>query len=714
MALTLGTAVIELAANSARFRADLQRAHGDFNRFTSQVRSSARALGGAIGLGSLTLLTKQALDAGDALVEMAKRTGIGVEALQELQYAAKISGVEVGDLETGMRKLAVNLSEAARGGSKEAAELFQRLGVSATTSAGGLKTVEDALGDIADAITRTKNPTEQADLAIKAFGRSGTQLLPLLQEGRAGMAALAVEARKAGAVMSTEAVEATARAKDEFDRLAKVLNTTLVEAVAAATPALSVFFELVREGARGLQELFDRMRPADTASLEELANRIVDLQAKIAEARRTGGVGMRGGGLVPEPGASGVEDMERELDRLRTLLRERQRIATASMTVTGGGATFTGLTDAQKDQIIKGWVDVAESAITAYEDELRALERIHDERTAAEKKLFDDHRAGTLDAIEAEIDAYEAGLREYARLRDEQSAVEVRQLEQHNAGVIAAIEAEIDAYEDGLREVARIQDERDRPFKELADTMRIARVEGEAFGDSVNTIRVRFDALRDAMRALIGQQRENTEEFRRLKKEYDDLKPFIAFQNVVETAFQAIDRAVATSVQGVLLGTTTIADAFRNLGQSIALSLVESALKTLLNSLKDALIQFLQDKAVRDFLIFLARLGLSLLGSTAGNTSPQAGPGSDPGLPHSTARLPPGAALTAGGGDVHVQIVNQSSAQVTGRAEQTTGADGIKRLRIVLVDMMKGALAEGSLDSTLKATHGLSRRGVSR
>ena len=80
-----------------------------------------------ISAAGLVAYTKSIIDAADALNEMSERTGISVENLGRLQYAAKLSGVESEQLGKSLQALSGEIVAAA-GGSESAIAKFKRLG----------------------------------------------------------------------------------------------------------------------------------------------------------------------------------------------------------------------------------------------------------------------------------------------------------------------------------------------------------------------------------------------------------------------------------------------------------------------------------------------------------------------------------------------------------------------------------------------------------
>ena len=74
--------------------------------------------------------------------------------------------------------------------------------------------------------------------------------------------------------------------------------------------------------------------------------------------------------------------------------------------------------------------------------------------------------------------------------------------------------------------------------------------------------------------------------------------------------FAPFERAFATSVTGVIQGTITLEKAFQNMGQSIAISLGETAVKEGVDLLKKALKELMQNEMVQK----LIKTGISAVG----------------------------------------------------------------------------------------------------
>ena len=132
---TLGSVVIELAVNLARFKSDMGQAAAVSNtrlreiqrqtantvkgmeKMGNTVRGVFGALGLSIGVGSIVMALKtaaaEAISFGDEVQKASMRTGIGAAKFAELAEAAKLADVEMKTLSIGLRSMQIKISDAA-------------------------------------------------------------------------------------------------------------------------------------------------------------------------------------------------------------------------------------------------------------------------------------------------------------------------------------------------------------------------------------------------------------------------------------------------------------------------------------------------------------------------------------------------------------------------------------------------------------------------
>jgi hypothetical protein len=95
----------------------------------------------------------------------ADKIGVGVEALQELRFAAKASGIEQQTLDMALQRFTRRAAEAAQG-TGEAKDALAQMGIALRDQNGNLRRSEDLLADVADAFARIEDPAERVRLAL--------------------------------------------------------------------------------------------------------------------------------------------------------------------------------------------------------------------------------------------------------------------------------------------------------------------------------------------------------------------------------------------------------------------------------------------------------------------------------------------------------------------------------------------------------------------
>lgn len=206
------------------------------------VTNVVLAVGAAVATAGAALfaMTESVAGASGRLDDLSKRTGLSTTLLQELEYAAKLSGSSLDELTAAFSHLSRNASMAAQG-SEEAARAFLQAGVQVRDTHGKLRPLDDLLGDVAARFQSMPDGTKKTAMAMSLFGESGGRLIPLLNEGRDGIAALREEAHALGVVMSSDTVQAGAALDDQFDRLHFTLLGFRNAVVAPLLPALNRF-----------------------------------------------------------------------------------------------------------------------------------------------------------------------------------------------------------------------------------------------------------------------------------------------------------------------------------------------------------------------------------------------------------------------------------------------------------------------------------------
>lgn len=189
-----------------------------------KIAGSLKGVGiAAIGAaGSIFGFAKGAASSGRELEENATQLGVNVEALQELEYAAKIAaGVNREELVSSLESVSKTLFEA-RNNSADAARTLIRLGVPIDMISNKSITADQVLLTLADRFKSMPDGINKTALASEVgFGK----LLPLLNKGSQGIANLGAEGRKLGVIMDESLIKSNANFDRELSRIYAVLKS---------------------------------------------------------------------------------------------------------------------------------------------------------------------------------------------------------------------------------------------------------------------------------------------------------------------------------------------------------------------------------------------------------------------------------------------------------------------------------------------------------
>jgi MFS family permease len=147
------------------------------------LAGSFGALAPLLSVGGLVAMTKKTLDAGNEMFNLSQKTGVSVEALARFKKAASTSGTDVETVAKAITKLSKGMLEAAQTGKGPTASALQSLGVSATDASGKLRSADAVMLDIATRFKAMPDGAQKTALAMQLFGKSGAELVPMLNLG---------------------------------------------------------------------------------------------------------------------------------------------------------------------------------------------------------------------------------------------------------------------------------------------------------------------------------------------------------------------------------------------------------------------------------------------------------------------------------------------------------------------------------------------------
>ena len=220
------------------------------------------SIAGLLGVAALGGLSKSLLTTADRIDKVSQQTGVATGDLQKFQFAASQSGVSTEGLNKSLQTLAKRAGEAqAEGGEMKAA--FDRLNISLQNADGTSKNVTDLFYESAKAISLLESDTAKAAAANDLFGRSGVELLPLLNQGEAGVRKYGSSLEKAGGIMSDKFVKGAAKTNDAIDKTTRVLKVGFTNVLEALLPTIQGFAKTLSKFSRDFKA-FSETHPTVT------------------------------------------------------------------------------------------------------------------------------------------------------------------------------------------------------------------------------------------------------------------------------------------------------------------------------------------------------------------------------------------------------------------------------------------------------------------
>lgn len=145
-------------------------------RTIAPVSKAAGVVAGALGATAY-----KAARAADDINTLSKVSGIGTQELQLYAASADLVDVSVEDMAKAQTKLKKNMFNAAKG-TGDAAIAFDKLGVKVVGNDGHLRNQNDVFQETIKKLGSMKNETERDALAMQIFGKSATQLNPMIED----------------------------------------------------------------------------------------------------------------------------------------------------------------------------------------------------------------------------------------------------------------------------------------------------------------------------------------------------------------------------------------------------------------------------------------------------------------------------------------------------------------------------------------------------
>ena len=317
----------------------VQRSLGALKKSLFNVKALIGAAFGALAVRALSRFVTKAVDAADSIAKTSRAIGITSDKLQELRFAADISGISMATLDSAMLGFSKRVGEA-RAGTGTLFTILNKTDEALLANVQSAGSVDEAFDLITQAANAMGNEMDKSALLSAAFGRTaGTAFKNLVPD----IERLSARARELGLVIDASLLLKAEDTKDKLTELGAVLNVKFMNFVLQNARVIDQLADALMNAATAAGKWLADMGPSETANIDSLDRRIVALNNKLKDLNKTilfGQVAVTGtGGIFGVAGGdvhlfgSHIEDMKREitaeverLEMLRAIAAEQAEL----------------------------------------------------------------------------------------------------------------------------------------------------------------------------------------------------------------------------------------------------------------------------------------------------------------------------------------------------------------------------------------------------
>lgn len=416
-----------------------------------QNQQDLKRMGVGVGIvaGATALFAKKTLDSIDAQTKASRATGIQTELYTGLTHVMELGGVSQEKMNTSMKRFAKNMNDASMG-IGTGVRAFEQLDIKVENSNGTLKTQEQLLLEVADKFQDMENGAQKTAIAQDIFGKSGTELINVLNGGSEAIREQLQEAEALGIVFSEDVGAGVEKAQDALTKVGTSITgffTTILTNEDLMNRFVGVFDDLTESAKWWIDVVSEKQGDSELVKTAKQLN--VELKELEELREKASGDGVFGFLMSDEDQArfdQAVKDQERvvkgyelqvaSLQKVNHKIKERNELENASTE-----KTFSTKKVAKKEGVSAelqakraSWILEQEEFIKHEEEKARIAQQFAEDQIQVELLLAEterEFRATTQENEIAELQAKQEKELEMARefnLAEEE--IEARHLEQ--------------------------------------------------------------------------------------------------------------------------------------------------------------------------------------------------------------------------------------------------------------------------------------------
>ncbi len=260
------------------------------------VGATMAGIGAAVveGSGALVEAAGNTAAFGDNISKSAQRVGMSIEAYQKWDYAMKLAGTSMESSAAGFKTLTNSLDDAING-SKTAAEKFAAVGISIDDLAG--KSREEVFQMVIEGLQGMTDDAKKAAAANDLLGKSGQNLMPLLNQTAESTRAVMEETEKYGFILDDSAIAASVDYQDALTRMNSTIDgvknnlmsnflpgiTDVMNGISGMAAGIDGSDKQIEDGINSIVGEFEKLVPVIQSTVETMLPILLPLGLSILE-----------------------------------------------------------------------------------------------------------------------------------------------------------------------------------------------------------------------------------------------------------------------------------------------------------------------------------------------------------------------------------------------------------------------------------------------
>lgn len=288
--MNLFNLIAKITLDNKEFQKGIKDSEQSGKTFGQKIAAGAKVAGKAlVAMGSavmvagaaLAKLTLGSIKTTDEIGKESQKLNMSTDAYQKWSLAMKMSGTDISVLTMGMKTF-TSVLDGAASGQADSILLMNRLGMSFADFEG--LSVEETFKKVIESFQSMEEGAEKTQLAVDLFGRSGQELLPMLNDEVGSIDELFQQFEDLGLIIDNETVKAGESLDDQITLLTakvKMLGTSIgVELMPWVSQLVEGFMGLAT-GAEGAAEMLQSVITDALDAIIDALPAIVDVALQI-------------------------------------------------------------------------------------------------------------------------------------------------------------------------------------------------------------------------------------------------------------------------------------------------------------------------------------------------------------------------------------------------------------------------------------------------